>query len=115
MATNFTLTAKVRTDAGKGASRRLRRLANELPAIIYGGTKAPQSISLMQKDLIKALEDEAFYTHIVTLDIDGTLEQVVLKPLQRHPSKTVLMHADFQRVDATHKIGRASRRERAKT
>jgi len=104
MATNFTLTAKVRTDAGKGASRRLRRLANELPAIIYGGTKAPQSISLMQKDLIKALEDEAFYTHIVTLDIDGTLEQVVLKALQRHPSKTVLMHADFQRVDATHTI-----------
>ena len=104
MATNFTLAAKARTDAGKGASRRLRRLAAEVPAIIYGGTKAPQTISVPQKDLIKALEDEAFYSHIITLDVDGTTEQVVLKDLQRHPSKTVLLHADFQRVDATHTI-----------
>lgn len=104
MATNFTLTAKVRTDAGKGASRRLRRLADELPAIIYGGTKAPQSISLLQKDLFKALEDEAFYSHVITLDIGGANEQVILKALQRHPSKAVLLHADFQRVDATHAI-----------
>jgi large subunit ribosomal protein L25 len=104
MATNFSLTAKVRTDMGKGASRRLRRLANELPGIIYGGTKAPLNISLLQKDLAKALEDEAFYTHIITLDVDGTPEKVVLKALQRHPSKTVLIHADFMRVDETHTI-----------
>lgn len=104
MATNFTLTAKVRTDAGKGASRRLRRLANELPGIVYGGTKGPQSISLIQKDFAKALEDEAFYSHIIALTIDGATEQVVLRDLQRHPSKPVLLHADFQRVDATHTI-----------
>jgi len=104
MATNFTLAGKVRTDAGKGASRRLRRLAAEVPAIIYGGTKAPQTISVPQKDLIKALEDEAFYSHIITLTIDGTAEKVVLRDLQRHPSKTVLLHADFQRVDEAHTI-----------
>ncbi|MDB6062601.1 MAG: rplY [Verrucomicrobiaceae bacterium] len=104
MATNFTLTAKVRTDAGKGASRRLRRLASELPAIIYGGTKAPQNISVLQKDLHKALEDEAFYSHIITLTVDGTAEKVVLKALQRHPAKPVLLHADFQRIDDTHTI-----------
>ena len=104
MTTNFSLTAKVRTDAGKGASRRLRRLANELPGIVYGGTKAPLNISLLQKDLHKALEDEAFYTHIITLDVDGNPEQVVLKALQRHPAKPLLLHADFMRVDATHTI-----------
>ena len=104
MTTNFSLTAKVRTDAGKGASRRLRRLANELPGIVYGGTKPPLNISLMQKDLHKALEDEAFYTHIITLDVDGNPEQVVLKALQRHPAKPVLLHADFMRVDAAHTI-----------
>ena len=104
MATNFTLTAKARTDEGKGASRRLRRLANELPAIIYGGEKAPQSISLVQKDLAKALEDEAFYSHIINLDVDGKVEAVILRDLQRHPSKITILHADFQRVDATHAI-----------
>ncbi len=104
MTATFTLTAKVRTDAGKGASRRLRRLANELPGIIYGGTKAPQNISLIQKDLAKALEDEAFYSHVIALTIDGATEQVILRDLQRHPSKPVILHADFQRIDATHTI-----------
>lgn len=104
MTSTFTLAAKARNDAGKGASRRLRRLAGELPGIVYGGTKAPQSISLIQKDLAKALEDEAFYSHIITLTIDGASEQVILRDLQRHPSKPVILHADFQRVDATHSI-----------
>lgn len=104
MTTNFTMAAKARTDAGKGASRRLRRLAGELPGIVYGGTKAPQNISLSHKDLSKALEDEAFYSHIITLTIDGAAEKVVLKDLQRHPAKATLLHADFQRVDETHTI-----------
>ncbi len=104
MTTNFTLAAKVRTDAGKGASRRLRRLAGELPGIVYGGTNAPQNISLSHKDLAKALEDEAFYSHIISLSVDGNAEKVVLKALQRHPAKGTLLHADFQRVDETHAI-----------
>jgi len=104
MTTNFTLAAKARTDAGKGASRRLRRLAGELPGIIYGGPKAPQSISLSHKDLVKALEDEAFYSHIISLSVDNNVEKVVLKDLQRHPAKGTVLHADFQRVDETHTI-----------
>jgi large subunit ribosomal protein L25 len=104
MTTNFTMAAKARTDAGKGASRRLRRLAGELPGIVYGGTKAPQNISLSHKDLAKALEDEAFYSHIITLSIDNAAEKVVLKDLQRHPAKGTILHADFQRVDETHTI-----------
>lgn len=104
MTTNFALNAKVRTDAGKGASRRLRRLAGELPGIVYGGTNAPQNISLIQKDLAKSLEDEAFYSHIITLTIEGASEQVILRDLQRHPSQPIILHADFQRIDTTHMI-----------
>lgn len=104
MASNYKLSAKARTDVGKGASRRLRRLVGEIPAIVYGGEKAPQMLNVSHKDLNKALEDEGFYSHIISLDIDGTTESVVLKALQRHPSKPQLLHADFLRVDATHTI-----------
>jgi len=71
MATDFKLNAKARTDVGKGASRRLRRLAGQLPAIVYGGDKAPFMINVPHKDLTKALEDERFYSHIISLDIEG--------------------------------------------
>ncbi|WP_372749389.1 50S ribosomal protein L25/general stress protein Ctc [Litorivivens sp.] len=101
----YTLNAKVRQDAGKGASRRLRRLANEVPAIVYGGKKEPMNVTVMHKDLVKDLEDESFYTSLITLEIEGAgSEQVVLKDLQRHPSKVQIMHADFMRVDASTKI-----------
>ncbi len=101
---DFKLSAKLRQDAGKGASRRLRRLAGEVPAIVYGGSKEPANISLLHKDMIHELENEAFYTSVLTLDIDGSEEAVVLKDLQRHPSKAQIMHADFLRVDATKKL-----------
>ncbi len=101
----YTVNAKLRQDAGKGASRRLRRLANEVPAIVYGGKKEPMAIMIPHKDLVKDLEDEAFYTSLITLEIEGSgSEQVVLKDLQRHPAKPLLMHADFLRVDASTKI-----------
>jgi large subunit ribosomal protein L25 len=66
MSNDFQLNAKARNDMGKGASRRLRRLANEVPAIIYGGKKDPQNISLTQNTLEHALDNEAFYSHIIT-------------------------------------------------
>ncbi len=101
----YTVNAKLRQDSGKGASRRLRRLASEVPAIVYGGKKEPLNISVPHKDLVKDLEDESFYTSLITLEIEGSgSEQVVLKDLQRHPSKPLLMHADFMRVDASTKI-----------
>ena len=104
MSTDFTLHAKGREDTGKGASRRLRRLAGEIPAIVYGGTKAATQISLSQKDVTKALENEAFYSHIISLDIDGKSEDVIIKDLQRHPAKAYVMHMDFFRVSKTTKL-----------
>ncbi len=104
MSTDFTLHAKGREDTGKGASRRLRRLAGEIPAIVYGGKKAAAQISLTHKDVAKALENEAFYSHIISLDVDGTSEDVIIKDIQRHPAKSVVMHMDFFRVSKTTKL-----------
>ena len=104
MSTDFTLHAKGREDTGKGASRRLRRLAGEVPAIVYGGKKAPAQISLSQKDITKALENEAFYSHIISLEVDGKSEDVIIKDLQRHPAKAYVMHMDFFRVSKTTKL-----------
>ncbi|HMW71024.1 MAG TPA: 50S ribosomal protein L25/general stress protein Ctc [Cellvibrionaceae bacterium] len=101
---NFALEAHVRDVQGKGASRRLRRLNALVPAIIYGGDKAPANISVPHKDLVKQLENEAFYSHIITLNVSGTPELVVLKGLQRHPAKPLILHADFLRVSATKKL-----------
>ncbi|WP_373080538.1 50S ribosomal protein L25/general stress protein Ctc [Zhongshania sp.] len=100
MSSDYTVSATVRADVGKGASRRLRRLEGEIPAIVYGGEKAPQMLNLIHKDLIRLLNDEAFYTSILTLDVDGQKESVVLKDLQRHPAKLRVLHADFLRVSA---------------
>ena len=101
---DFILNASAREVSGKGASRRLRREQGLLPAIVYGDDKAPQSITLEHKEIIKQLENEAFYSHIITLKVDGNDEQVILKDLQRHPAKSIILHADFLRVSATNKI-----------
>jgi large subunit ribosomal protein L25 len=100
---DFTLSAEVRTDLGKGASRRLRH-ADRVPAIVYGGSKEPMNISLEHLKLLHNLENEAFYSHILTIDIDGKKEKAVLKDLQRHPAKPVILHADFLRVSDTEKL-----------
>lgn len=104
MSNEFELNVTVRTDLGKGASRRLRRLADLIPAIIYGEGKAPVNITIPHKDILKAVSNEAFFSHIVTLNVDGKKEQGVIKALQRHPAKPRILHADFQRVSADHAI-----------
>lgn len=104
MSNEFELNVTVRTDLGKGASRRLRRLADLVPAIIYGEGKAPVNITIPHKDILKAVSNEAFFSHIVTLNVDGKKEQGVIKALQRHPAKPRIMHADFQRVSADNAI-----------
>jgi len=104
MSTDFTLYAKGREDTGKGASRRLRRLAGEIPAIVYGGKKDPARIALIHKDVMKALENEAFYSHIIALDIDGKPEDVIVKDVQRHPAKAIVLHMDFLRVSKNTKL-----------
>ncbi|WP_295801086.1 50S ribosomal protein L25/general stress protein Ctc [uncultured Microbulbifer sp.] len=101
---DFKLNASVRSDEGKGASRRLRRLEAKVPAIIYGGKAEPQSIALLQKDVFKALENEAVFSSVLTLNVDGKEESVILRDLQRHPAKAILLHADFQRVSADTKV-----------
>lgn len=104
MSNEFSLDAELRTDEGKGASRRLRRLQNKVPAVIYGGTEPPQSISLAANVLDKALSNEAFYSHILTINVNGKGQQAILRDLQRHPAKSLILHADFQRIDAAHAI-----------
>ena len=105
MSDDFKLNAEAREDLGKGASRRLRRLEGKVPAIVYGGkVKNPTSIMVSQKELTKHLESEAFFSHIIELNIDGKSENVILKDLQRHPAKGFTMHADFQRVSKTTKL-----------
>ncbi len=96
---NFVLTAQKRDDQGKGASRRLRR-QGMLPAIVYGGHEEPVAITLEQRQVLRNLEEEAFYTQIIELDLDGSKEQVILKDMQRHPFKPIVLHLDLQRVRA---------------
>ena len=102
---DFVLNAKPRGDKGKGASRRLRRLENQVPAIVYGGKKEPQNISLGHFEIEKALENEAFYSHIITINVDGgSSEEVIIKDIQRHPAKSQVTHMDFLRVDRNQKL-----------
>ena len=95
---DFELNAELRTDKGKGASRRLRRNADMIPAILYGAGKDPQSLTLAHKDIHKACENEAFFSHIITINADGDSQQAIVKDLQRHPAKDRIMHADFLRI-----------------
>jgi large subunit ribosomal protein L25 len=96
---DFLLDCEVRTDVGKGASRRLRRLDNNIPAVLYGGGKETISLTIPHKDIAKAIENEAFFAHIITLNIAGKSEKAVIKDLQRHPAKPFVLHADFLRID----------------
>ncbi|MNZ60007.1 50S ribosomal protein L25 [compost metagenome] len=102
--TDFTLNAQARTDLGKGASRRLRRLASSVPAVVYGGDKEPVSITMLAKEVAKLFENEAAFSHVIELNIDGKKENVVVKAMQRHPAKQFIMHADFVRVVAGQKL-----------
>lgn len=99
----FTLDAEVRTELGKGASRRLRH-ANKVPAILYGEGKEPVSLTLEHRKVWRAQEEEAFYSHVLTLNVDGEKVECLLKDMQRHPYKNVVMHMDLMRVDATHDV-----------
>ena len=97
MSKDFTLSAEVRSDYGKGASRRLRR-TNKFPGIIYGGGGNPTPISLDHNEMINNFKNEAFFSHILTLKIDGADEPAIIKDIQRHPFKQRILHMDFQRV-----------------
>jgi len=99
----FEIIAEKRADQGKGASRRLRR-AGKAPGILYGGGKTPQSIAVSNNEMMLHLAHEAFYSHILTLKLEGAAEKVVLKDVQRHPFKPIVLHVDLMRVDEKKKL-----------
>src|SRR3569623_1465688 len=103
MSDKFQLNAELRTDMGKSASRRLRR-EHKVPGIMYGGGQTPDSVTLLHKDVAKSLENEAFYSHFLIINVAGKPQMAVVKALQRHPYKPIIMHMDFQRVSETDKI-----------
>lgn len=104
MSNLFELNAELRSEKGKGASRRLRRLDDKIPGILYGAGEPPVPLSVLHKELVKALENEAFYSHILTIKVDGKEQKAILRDLQRHPYKPRILHFDLQRVSAKEKI-----------
>ncbi len=97
------INASKRDMQGTGASRRLRR-AGRVPGIVYGSGQAAQSVDLNHKDLFFGLKNEAFHSSVLTLNLDGVKESVLLRDFQMHPYKPLVLHIDFQRVDANEKI-----------
>ena len=94
---DFDLIAELREDQGKGASRRLRH-QGKVPAIIYGAGRPPRSLMFDQNKVFKQLENEAFYSSILNIKVGDKSQAAILKDLQRHPAKHMIMHIDFQRI-----------------
>ncbi len=100
---SFEVIAEPRESVGKGASRRLRK-TGKVPGIVYGTGKDAEMITIDQNSIGHQLENEAFYSSILNLNIGKDKQQVVLKDLQRHPFKRLILHIDFQRIDAKEKL-----------
>ncbi len=105
MSVKFELKAEPRSELGKGASRRLRRTGH-LPAILYGGGQEPQPLTLNLLEVLNLMNKagEAFYSHVLTLQINGTMETAVLRDMHRHPFKPTVMHIDFLRASADRQL-----------
>ncbi len=97
MKDNFDLIAEFREDEGKGASRRLRH-KGKVPAIIYGAGRPPRSLTFDQNKVLKRLENESFYSSILNIKVGEKSQPAILKDLQRHPAKHIIIHMDFQRI-----------------
>ncbi len=98
MSQKFELVAEIRTDIGKGASRRLRRAGEKVPGIVYGGGEAPVSIALNARVLAKATEQDTFFSQILSLKLGDAASQVIARDVQSHPMTGRAMHIDFQRI-----------------
>ncbi len=104
MAKTHELSVALRTDEGKGASRRLRRTGS-VPAIVYGGGElGPVSIQLAHKDVFMASQSEWFYSSILDLNLNGDVQKVLLRDMQRHPFKAQILHLDFLRINEGEEI-----------
>jgi large subunit ribosomal protein L25 len=97
MRTQFEVNAEPRSDQGKGASRRLRH-AGKVPAIIYGGKGEPTSLSLNHQKMLLLVDNEKFYSSIITLNVDGKPQPAIVKDVQMHPARNAIVHVDLQRV-----------------
>lgn len=97
MSIDFKLTAHAREERGKNASRRMRA-AGQVPGVIYGGGEPPEAVTFEHDSLMHNLENEAFYSHILTVDVGGTSQKAILRELQRHPHKPTVLHLDLLRV-----------------
>ena len=97
MAKDFDLIADYREDQGKGASRRLRH-EGKVPAIIYGAGRPPRSITFDHNKVVQQLENESFYSSILNVKVGEKSQAAILKDVQRHPSKRMIMHIDLQRI-----------------
>ncbi len=97
MSDEFDLIAELREDRGKGASRRLRH-QGKVPAIIYGAGRPPRALSFDQNKVLKQLETESFYSSVLNIQVNDKSQAAILKDLQRHPAKHLIMHMDFQRI-----------------
>jgi large subunit ribosomal protein L25 len=100
MSQEIELEAELRTDVGKGASRRLRRLADKVPSIMYGGEQDAIALTLQYNALAKAMQQESFFSQIINIKTNGKAQQVVVRDLQRHPATERVQHIDFLRIRA---------------
>jgi large subunit ribosomal protein L25 len=100
---SITINAAAREDQGKGASRRLRK-EEKVPGIVYGGKNAPSMVTVDFHEITHLLENEDSFTSVLDLVVGKNKESVIIKDLQRHPSKNTISHIDFLRVDAKHAI-----------
>lgn len=103
MAHQFTIAAESRQDAGKGASRRLRR-EGKIPGIIYGGGEAPTGIAFDANALHRGMAEEAFLSSILNVTLNGQTVQAVVRDYQPHPARRAVLHLDLQRVVATEEL-----------
>ena len=98
MAEQIVVRAEFREQLGKGASRRLRRLAEKVPGILYGGGRDPVALTIVYRDLAKAMEDEAFASRILNIEVGDVTQACVLREVQRHPATERVQHVDFLRI-----------------
>ena len=103
MSNVFEFVAESRGLSGKSVARRARRQGN-VPAIIYGGALAPQMLVLNHNEVIKHLEHEAVYSHVLDITVDGKTEKAILKGVQRNPARFQILHLDFLRVNMTESV-----------
>jgi large subunit ribosomal protein L25 len=103
MKTSFELVAEFRETQGKGASRRLRH-EGKVPAILYGGHADARALTLSHQKLLILLDNERFYSTILSLKVGDQTQAAILKDVQRHPYKNAIVHIDFQRVQEDEKI-----------